>query len=211
MYCAGWSCRTDTKETCFSGRSKVITKNGYQKELADVKIGEEVLVLNGGNTLSFEPIFDFIHAHRTGMYTFLRLTAFNAQANKTVSIEISFYHLIFLFENQYPIHASRVRIGDLLQIVDGINVLPGVVVKIEETKSEGFLSPLTPSGTIVIDGIVASNYAVVHSHLVAHYVMQPYRWWRAFFGASRQNDSKINTYATFFYKFSTATGLINIL
>ena len=91
-----------------------------------------------------------------------------------------------------------------------MNVLSGLVINIEEIQSQGLLAPLTPSGTIVIDGIVTSNYAVVHSHSVAHYAMQPYKWWRSLVGSPQLNRSEIHTYATFLYDFATITGFIEV-
>ena len=32
-YCVAWACRTDQKQKCFSGRSTVTTKDGFQKQL----------------------------------------------------------------------------------------------------------------------------------------------------------------------------------
>jgi Hint module len=182
----------------------------FKSFFSEVNVGENVLVLDSSNRLVFEPIFDFIHAEKTGIYTFLRLTALNIKENKTYNIEISPEHLIFPFGNKPAVHASTVQIGDLLKVVDGANIFPGLVIIIEEIQSQGYLAPLTRSGTIVIDGIVASNYAVAHSHRMAHLFMQPYRWWRYFVGHQQQNQTEINLYAFYLYEFAKITGVINI-
>ncbi|CAF4208537.1 unnamed protein product, partial [Rotaria sordida] len=56
------------------------------------------------------------------------------------------------------------------------------------TKQEGYYAPLTPSGTIVINGVVASNYATVSNHALAHKVMSIYRWWIYLLGGSKWNE-----------------------
>ena len=56
---------------------------------------------------------------------------------------------------------------------------------------EGFAAPLTLSGTLLVNGILASNYAIIDSQRVAHAVMAPVRWWYA--GVSRAlGDTGVN-------------------
>lgn len=42
---------------------------------------------------------------------------------------------------------------------------------------KGYAAPLTLSGTILVDNILVSNYAVIKSHSAAHIAMAPVRWW----------------------------------
>ena len=42
---------------------------------------------------------------------------------------------------------------------------------------EGFAAPLTMSGTMLVNGILTSNYAIIDSQRIAHAVMAPARWW----------------------------------
>jgi hedgehog protein len=47
---------------------------------------------------------------------------------------------------------------------------------------EGYAAPLTMSGTILVDGILASCYASIESQTIAHTVMAPVRWWYSIHG-----------------------------
>ena len=42
---------------------------------------------------------------------------------------------------------------------------------------KGYAAPLTISGTMLIDNILTSCYAVVDNHYLAHSSMAPVRWW----------------------------------
>jgi hypothetical protein len=42
---------------------------------------------------------------------------------------------------------------------------------------EGFAAPLTLSGSLLVNGMLTSSYALVDSQAAAHAVMTPVRWW----------------------------------
>ena len=111
--CTAWICRTihdRNKVTCFSGQSTVRTRDRGERPRASVRVGEEVLV-SDGNKLIFEHIYDFIHAEKTRLYNFLRLTVVNPRRNASSQIEISSRHLIFIYGKDEAIHASEVEVG----------------------------------------------------------------------------------------------------
>ena len=49
-------------------------------------------------------------------------------------------------------------------------------------------APLTPSGTIVVNGVVASNYATVSNHALNHQILGIYRWCIRLVGESQWNE-----------------------
>ena len=210
-YCAWWSCRTtyDNVIKCFSGQTTVRTRDRGEIPLASVDIAEEVLVFDGDKLL-FEPIYDFVHVEKTQYYSFLRLTAVNQRRNVSSQVEISARHLIFIYGEDEAVFASEVKVGQMLALVDGDQIVPGEVIAVERILSQGFYAPLTPSGTIVVGGFVASNYAEIRNHHLAHIVMQPYRLWRMLVGFKRTSEDQLNWYAGVLYFFARNTGLLSL-
>ena len=68
--------------------------------------------------------------------------------------------MVFLNGEQHPIPASKIKVGDELQQPDSIGIKLKVTKKIESIIRKGFYNPITEDGTLVVDGIVASNFSV---------------------------------------------------
>lgn len=184
--CMQYTCTTTTRsESCFAGGSRVILENGNTKELSEVEIGDRVLV-SKYNT--YEPISSFIHAKQQGLFAFLSIKVQSLQSNRTSTLFVSANHLIFDFDLNEARFAGKLRVGDRVQLIEKSDIVPGLIVDIHPTKQQGYYAPLTPSGTIVIDGVVASNYATVSNHALAHRVMGVYRWWIDMMGGSGRNE-----------------------
>ena len=54
---------------------------------------------------------------------------------------------------------------------------PATVTRVSLATEKGVFAPLTDSGNLVVDGVLASAYAVVNSQTVAHAAFGPVRWW----------------------------------
>ena len=99
------------------------------------------------------------------------------------SIRVSASHLLAIPGGEYKF-ARDLRREDLIVTFD----FDKQVKTEEKIKSiliepvEGYSAPLTMSGTLLVDGILASCYATIGSHTIAHSVMAPARWWYAMHG-----------------------------
>ncbi|CAF0856523.1 unnamed protein product [Adineta steineri] len=184
--CMQYSCTLSAQRaSCFSGSSIITLADGTNKPLSHIQIGDKVLV-NQQNI--YEPILSFIHAKSDGLFSFLAIQIQSTKSNLSSTIFVSPNHLVFDFDSGKALFAGKFHVGDRVQFIDNNEIVPGEIVNIELTKQEGYYAPLTSSGTIVVNGVVASNYATVSNHELAHQVMGIYRWWIGLFGGSLLNE-----------------------
>jgi hypothetical protein len=172
--CTQYTCTTTVQTSCFSGSSQVALDDGSSKALSDITSNDRALV-NEHNT--YEPVIAFIHAKLNGLFEFLAIDVQSLMSNATSTLFVTANHLVFDFDSGKACFAGDFRVGDRVQFVENSEIVPGEVVRIRLTKQKGFYAPLTPSGTIVIDGVRCSNYATVSNHDLAHNVMGIYRFW----------------------------------
>jgi len=159
---------------CFPGQAQVHTKEGLI-DMSELLTGDEVLVETAEGVLAFEPVLTFIHtvpAHKTDGYVALKYEGgvFRASEN----------HLVYLCgangkeEERFERRAGDVRVGDrLCGLKRETGFLASEVFAVEQRRgARGMFAPLTFSGKVVVDGALASNYALpAASGLIKHSVM----------------------------------------
>lgn len=76
---------------------------------------------------------------------------------------------------QKYVFADRIQEGDLLLVNINGSLVPDRVQRVSATLSRGVYAPLTVEGTIIVDNVVASCYALIDSQFVAHLSFMPFR------------------------------------
>ena len=92
-------------------------------------------------------------------------------------IKVSHTHLIAVASGGFK-KANKLKIGQLIPVYDYLKVqyINDEIESIEMELVDGFSAPLTTAGTILVEGILVSCYAIVDSHWLAHLAMSPIRW-----------------------------------
>jgi len=134
---------------CFAGSSKVEvqTESGKTQKVAmkNLSIGDKV---NTGNGV-FEPVYSFGHYSPS-----IKADMLQIKTDSKSTLRLSPNHILMTASNG-AIPASQIKVGDQLLSSSG-NVEN--VRKIDNVIAHGMYAPFTPSGKVVVDGILASSY-----------------------------------------------------
>lgn len=141
-----------------------------RKLIAAIKEGDSVLVESAGS-FTFEPVVGFIHVVRGGRHKVVVVS--HAEGEFRVSVN----HIVFNAAGG-DMPAGALKRGDRLRVVavNGTMVASEVLALRRGVTYSGMFAPLTPSGTLVVDGVVSSAYAtpscrVKLPHSLAHAVL----------------------------------------
>jgi hypothetical protein len=148
--------------SCFPPTSSTLTASG-PVTLGDLQIGDMIETQVG-----LEPVLGFLHKSNNDRTTYVSIT------HEQDTLELSGEHMLFLADGQ-SILAKQVLVGDRLTTLSGSTT----VLEISTTNSKGFIAPLTPSGTIFVNGVVASTYTSPVGAMpqwVAHAALAPIRF-----------------------------------
>jgi hypothetical protein len=124
--------------------------------MSHLELGDEVLVSPSGAAVSayYEPVYSFGHRHDSIVANYLQLLP--------SKLELSPDHMIFVLHGNNKggsaIPASMVKVGDLLLVSGNDNDRRSPVSAIRRVKRKGAYAPFTASGTLIVNGVRASNF-----------------------------------------------------
>lgn len=166
------------KGGCFPGWARVTVAGGGQKSLSSLTPGDRVMALSGTGQIVFSQVLLFLHWDKESRSTFLSLETEHGHR-----LALTPNHLVFLAADcrldisEYRAQfASRAKPGDcvLIHIAEG-QVHPSKIISVLVKQSVGVYAPLTEAGTLFVDGVLASSYALVEDHGLAHWAFGPLR------------------------------------
>jgi len=160
-------------------------EDGSRKRLDEVQLGERIAALNSHGDVVFSEVIAFLDRSSTERRQFIRLTTMSGRV-----LTLTPAHLVPV-ESRSMVFAAKVQPGDRILVRDSAttdveNKVDGqhhlrwdIVVDMELVLEEGVYAPLTMEGTLLVDDVVASCYALVDSQSVAHYAFLPLRIWHS--------------------------------
>lgn len=147
-YVLGWS---EMMSICFHSSSYVYTEDGSKIALSGLKYGTRVLTVDNDYNLVYSPVIEFtgVFPERSG--SFIRI--YHEYCKEPLTLSPT--HLILKEGNMF-IQAKDITVGSNI-IISKFNMKKlSTVTKIETGYEMGWYTPLTETGTIVVNDIVAS-------------------------------------------------------
>lgn len=146
---------------CFPGHATVDTPAG-KKEMRDLRVGDHVLTVSRDGTLTFDPVYFFGHADPTAraLYLAIRVDGDVLHLSKDHFVPVCRSHLVICdWRERLEVYARDVKVGDAMWVSGPSGVELKIVGAIDTQKFSGVFNPYTTSGTIVVDGVVASCHS----------------------------------------------------
>jgi len=130
--------------------------------MKDLQVGDKVLTVSN----DFQPVYSFGQHDDSIKAMFFQIFTSSTDSRKKNHrpLEMTGDHLI-VSHNGKTMRADELNVGDLV-MHGGVasNHSSVKVTKITKTTKTGLYMPLTPDGTIVVDGLVASNYVSIQDN-----------------------------------------------
>jgi hypothetical protein len=158
-------------KACFSGDMEVEVQGCGSKPISELVYGDMVKTLD---TETMAPVYTKVltYLHRDDN---VEADFFLIKTKLNKALKLSAKHLIAKrndnSQNLEYVYAKDLKVGDKLLSEDSESLLR--IEEIEIVSGKGAYAPLTESGTLLVNGVLASCYAKVSSHRLAHLSMQP--------------------------------------
>lgn len=174
---------------CFPGKSLVIRYPGEKMAISQVSDGDQILVMHRYGSIGYDTIYMQGHNDADTTMNAVTLTTSTGQ-----QLTASNGHFIYVTDSNTTKRMCDVTVGDYVLVVHemshGYQMTSECVTKKEHTTAQGMYNPMTLSGTIVVDHIIASNYEEHIYPSVAHMMLAPVRGlYRVFPGIVRAVNS----------------------
>ena len=142
----------DADETCFSGDDTLTLSSGEIKIFSEVRVGDEVLTADAKGALSFAPVVALPHERNSKLASFVHVELSSGKSVKATKM-----HMLQKCDGSLA-YANSLSVGDCLQTQDGDEL----VSSISATSAIGIYTAVTTNEFLVVNGIVASPFAVAH-------------------------------------------------
>lgn len=139
-----------------------------------MKVGERILSVNDKGETTFSEVIMFLDRDVNQTREFVQIKTSSGATIRTTPAHLLPVWKPHRHETKY-LYADQVEENDFLLVNVNNNLEPQRVTEVRAVRSRGFIAPLTREGTVVVDSIAASCYALVNSQSLAHISFMPFR------------------------------------
>lgn len=162
---------------CFTPESTAQLESGARKPLSELVIGDRVLSMDSNGRAVYSDVILFMDRNLEQMETFVQL-----HTDGGAVLTVTPAHLITVWQPEQQkldfMFADRIEEQFYVLVQDASGELrPQRVLRVSSVQQRGVVAPLTREGTIVVNSVAASCYAVISSQSLAHWGLAPMRLW----------------------------------
>ena len=158
----------------------MVLESGRIKNMSEVVVGDKIQAMDNTGKMVFSEVLMFMDREPRETRKFVRITT-----EEGAVLTLTSTHLVHTGAQDcgdlqcfIPSYAGNIMPGMKVMVNKG-TLLPQVVAKVEMTSHTGVYAPLTNTGNLVVDDVLASCYAVIDSQSIAHAAFAPVRWWHS--------------------------------
>jgi hypothetical protein len=151
---------------CFPGCALVSlydgTESGKQVPISEVKIGDKILSVDPSTGIAeFSDIYFWGHKDPETVGNFYTVSTASGQ-----TIQLSKEHYIYVSEapgsivDAVPLTPGFLKVGDSVWTYAEGQMICSPIVSIAHDEEKGLYAPFTLNGTVIVNGVYASSYAV---------------------------------------------------
>ncbi|CAF1429265.1 unnamed protein product [Adineta steineri] len=180
-------CPFVSKPQCFYMTDMAQSPKGNEIPIKDLQIGEQVLAIDHNDQIVSTEIVSFLH-YENNSQTFFYI--FTTETGHQISVTSD--HLMFI-GNQTYIQARFIDLTQHNLYIMGNNgqLQPSRIRSIDVQLKQGYATPITQHGTLIVNNISASCYSSIYHHNLGHMAMAPLRWFhhaKQIFGVVNNNE-----------------------
>lgn len=198
-----------TKGGCFHVDSKVTLATGPDKSLLELLVGDSVMVVHNDGSIGYSPIL-LIMDRRPQQETIFRVIHTDTDES---SLVLTPEHLVYVSDQNATFAESKAVFGKDVQVGQYLyvhrqgddSVTSRLITGVAYERYIGAIAPLTEQGSILVDGIAASTYAVIRDEWIAHLAFTPIRLAKRFnsirWFESQENEDTNQTFIHWYPKY----------
>ena len=194
--------------SCFPETSLVRLEGGTTKSMKDLQVGDKVASMDSSGKLVYSKVVTFLDINPNKPTNYVSIQTENPAAQVTITGSHLIYQLNRTTRQKSTVHARDLKVDDFVYVQNGSALgkfTVGRIVSVMRTQNLGAYAPLTETGTIVVDNVLCSCYAVISDAKLAHWSFAPLRFAEWLFpGCSAHDEPGIHWYARFLYKVYTS-------
>ncbi|KAL3880596.1 hypothetical protein ACJMK2_032825 [Sinanodonta woodiana] len=155
---------------CFPPSSTVQLEDGTHVTMADLHLGQKVLSSFSNGEAKYSTVYFIAHQDDkcSAKYISIRTSGH--------TIKLTPDHHIYI-NNLHTVPARDVKVGDTVMVVSKNNscLEQEIVTELSRSTDVGIYAPITMSGTIIVNSVLASCYVDVVPPQIAHPLLWPAR------------------------------------